>query len=191
MKILSGNLKDKDINISCKYCNANFNLESKDDFYINNWIYKPINKDGICDYNIKIPEYNIKCPVCDNIIYIGIDPLDCGKDFNKGMIRGAYANIIFNRKDWEERYKIKVKTMGKSKEYLFDENVDKKDIKEIAHKTADKIIQEIFSKDRSGEMLYYFVKRLQAISKLCAYRGKKEYSFYVLTEDKYKELQDK
>ena len=47
---------------------------SKDDFCINNWIYKPINRDGVCDYNIKIPEYSIKCPVCGyetNIAQIG------------------------------------------------------------------------------------------------------------------------
>ena len=38
MKILSGNLRDKDINFNCNRCNANFNLESRDDFYIRNWV---------------------------------------------------------------------------------------------------------------------------------------------------------
>lgn len=112
MKILFGNLKDKNINISCKYCNANFNLESKDDFYIN-WVYKPINRYGTCDYNIKIPEYSIKCPVCGYETYVGIDPIDCGEDFNRGMIRGAYADVIFNRKDWKERYKTEVKKIDR------------------------------------------------------------------------------
>ena len=110
MKILSGNLKDKDINFNCKRCNANFNLESRDDFYIGNWIYKPINRHGICDYNIKIPEYSIKCPVCRYEIYIGIDPMDCGEDFNKSTIRNIYGDIIFNRDDWKERYKTGIRT---------------------------------------------------------------------------------
>ena len=109
MKILSGNLKDKDINFNCTRCNANFNLESKDDFHINDWKYKPINRDGICDYNIKIPEYSIKCPVCGYETYIGLDPRDCGEDFNKVFIQGVYADIIFNRKDWVEKYKTEVK----------------------------------------------------------------------------------
>lgn len=109
MKILFGNLNDKDINFNCKCCNASFNLESKDDFYIGNWTYKPISRYGAYDFNIKIPEYSIKCPVCGFVTYIGTDPMDCGEDFNVGMLRGVYANIIFNRKDWKERYKTEVK----------------------------------------------------------------------------------
>ena len=109
MKILSGNLKDKDINFNCGRCNANFNLESRDDFYIRNWVYKPINGDGIHDFNIKIPDYYIKCPVCGYDTHIGLDPRDCGEDFNKVLIRNVYADIIFNRKDWAERYKTEVK----------------------------------------------------------------------------------
>lgn len=109
MKILSGNLKDKDINFNCKCCNANFNLESKDDFYINNWVYKPISRDGICDYNIKVPNYSIKCPICGYETHIGLDYRDCGEDFNKVFIQSVYADIIFNRNDWEERYKTEVK----------------------------------------------------------------------------------
>ena len=114
MKILSGNLKDKDINFNCGRCNTNFNLESKDDFYIGNWVYKPIDRDGRYDRNIKIPQYSIKCPVCDYETYIGTDPMDCGEDFNKVMMRGIYADIIFNRKDWVERYKTAVKHLKDS-----------------------------------------------------------------------------
>ena len=116
MKILSGNLKDKDINFNCKCCNANFILESKDDFCIR-WKYKPIHRDGIYDSNIKIPEYSIKCPVCGHEIYIGLDPMDCEEDFNKVFIRNLYADIIFNRKDWKERYKTEVKVMNIITEY--------------------------------------------------------------------------
>ena len=109
MKILSGNLRDKDINFNCGRCNANFNLESRDDFYIRNWVYKPIDRDGVYDFNIKIPDYYIKCPVCEYETHIGLDPRDCGEDFNGTLIRNVYADIIFNRNDWEEKYKTEIK----------------------------------------------------------------------------------
>lgn len=115
MKILSMNLNGEDINFSCPHCCASFDLESKDDFYINKWIFKPINRFGVCDYNIQIPEYNIKCPVCGYETYIGLDPRDCGEDFNKALLQGIYAEIIFNRKDWEERYKTKVKIKSRKR----------------------------------------------------------------------------
>lgn len=114
MKILSGNLKDKNINFNCKRCNANFELESRDDFYINNWIYKPVNRYAVSDYNIKIPVYSIKCPVCGYSTYIGVDPADCGDDYNEALLRNCYAEIIFNRDDWKERFKtdVKIRTLG-------------------------------------------------------------------------------
>lgn len=108
MKILSGNLNDKDINFNCKCCYANFILESSDDFYIDNWVAMPIGR-GRYNFKIKIPEYKVKCPVCGYVTYIGLDPMDCSEDFNKVIIQSAYADIIFNRKDWEERYKTEVK----------------------------------------------------------------------------------
>lgn len=98
-----------DIKLNCKCCNTHFVLESKDDFYINRWVYKPIDRHGVCDYNIKIPEYSIICPMCGDKIYVGLDPRDCGEDFNKAMMQNVYADIIFNREDWEERYKTEVK----------------------------------------------------------------------------------
>lgn len=98
-----------DIRLNCKCCNTTFILESKDDFYIRNWVYKPITRYGLCDYNIKIPEYSVKCPMCGYETYIGLDPMDCGEDFNKALTQNVYADIIFNRKDWEEKYKTKVK----------------------------------------------------------------------------------
>ena len=108
MKILSGDLSGKDINFSCRCCNASFNLESKDDFYIK-WMYKPINRYGYQDRNIKIPVYSVICPVCGYKEYIGEDPRDCGDDYNETLIRNVYANIIFNRDDWGNRYKIDIK----------------------------------------------------------------------------------
>lgn len=110
MKILSGNLRDKDINFVCTSCNANFILESKEDFCIR-WIHKPIDRYGLHDHNIKIPEYLVKCPVCGYETYIGLDPRDCGENFNTAFLRNLYADIIFNRKDWKERYKTEVKVI--------------------------------------------------------------------------------
>ena len=104
-------LNGADINFACKCCNSSFNLESKDDFCIDNYVYKPIDGEGRCDWNIKIPQYSIECPVCGYKTYIGTDPMDCGEDFNKVMMRGVYANIIFNRNDWKERYKTEVKNL--------------------------------------------------------------------------------
>ena len=108
MKILSGDLNGKDINCCCRCCNASFSLESREDFCVS-WKYKPIGSRGQCDCSIKIPDYSIKCPVCGCEIFVGVDPLDCGEDYNKVLMRNVYAGIIFNRKDWVERYKTEVK----------------------------------------------------------------------------------
>lgn len=111
MKILSMDLNGKDINFGCRCCNASFNLESREDFFIH-WVYKPIDREGRIDRNIKIPEYSIKCPVCGYETYIGVDPTDCGEDYNEVIMLGVYAGIIFNREDWLERYKTEVRIIG-------------------------------------------------------------------------------
>ena len=107
MKILSGDLNSKDVNCCCRCCNASFSLESREDFDVC-WKYKPINVFQY-DRNTMIPEYSIICPVCGCGIYVGLDPLDCDEDYNKALMRGMYADIIFNRKDWVERYKTEIK----------------------------------------------------------------------------------
>lgn len=62
------------------------------------------------------------------------------------------------------------------------------DMRSMAHRVASEVIRKIDSKDRSGKLLYYFVKQLQVLSKLLGYKGEKEYRFYVLTEDEYGDL---
>lgn len=104
MKVLSGNLKDKDINFTCACCHAVSVLESTEDFYIS-WVSKPVNNQERDDL-IKIPQYSVKCPVCGYINYIGLDPRDCGEDFGAVNRQGLLADIIFNREDWESRYKV-------------------------------------------------------------------------------------
>lgn len=104
MKIISGNLKAKNIQINCRCCNACYELENQDDFEIRQYVYAPVTRDSwSCE---KIPEYEIKCPVCGYTEYIGLDPLDCGDDFNEVYNRGALAEIIFSRPDWVTKYKI-------------------------------------------------------------------------------------
>ena len=75
-------------------------------------------------------------------------------------------------KDWETEYSIKCED----------------DIKRMAHRVASNVICKITSKDRSGKLLYYFAKHLQALSKLLGYKGEKEYGFYVVTENEYRRL---
>ena len=76
-----------------------------------------------------------------------------------------------------------------NEEYLFGEDWQKEeDVRKIAHRAASEVICKITAKDRSGKLLYYFSKHLQALSKLLGYKGDKEYRFYVITEDEYREL---
>lgn len=76
-----------------------------------------------------------------------------------------------------------------NEEYLFGKDWQvEQDIGRIAHRAASEIIWKITSKDRSGKLLYRFVKQLQALSKLFSFKGEKEYRFYVVTEDEYREL---
>ena len=74
--------------------------------------------------------------------------------------------------DWETEYNIK----------------DEQGVLRMAHRAASNVICKITSKDRSGKLLYYFAKHLQALSKLLGYKGEKEYRFYVVTEDEYRKL---
>jgi hypothetical protein len=113
MKILAGNLKGENINFQCKCCNAVFDLETKEDFYISNWVFKPIDRYGKCDFTIKIPEYSIRCPVCGYIGYVGYDPMDLGEEFKNYFFQSACTNIIFTRMDWKTRYKTNIQVKRK------------------------------------------------------------------------------
>ena len=76
-----------------------------------------------------------------------------------------------------------------NEEFLFGKDWQMNyDMRSMAHRAATEVIGRITSKDRSGKLLYYFVKQLQALSKLLGYKGEKEYGFYVITEDEYRKL---
>lgn len=76
-----------------------------------------------------------------------------------------------------------------SKEYLFGKDWQKeKDIHRMAHRAASEIMTKIYQEDRSGKLLYLFCKNLSKISKLLGFKSEKEYSFYIITEDKYRKL---
>ena len=53
-------------------------------------------------------------------------------------------------KDWQKEYDIKCED----------------DVRRMAHRVASEVICKIDSKDRSGKLLYYFVKQLQVLSKV-------------------------
>ena len=80
-------------------------------------------------------------------------------------------------------------------EYLFGKDWQKKynkecepDIRMMANRAANEVICKITSKDRSGELLYYFVKHLQNLSRLTGFKSFDEYRFFVIKEDEYKKL---
>lgn len=77
-----------------------------------------------------------------------------------------------------------------NEEYLFgkDWQLSEQDFRTMAHRAAMEVICKIASKDRSGKLLYDFVKHLAAVSKLAGFKGEEEYRFYVITEDEYRKL---
>lgn len=79
-----------------------------------------------------------------------------------------------------------------NEEYLFGKDWQaEQDVRKMAHRAASEVICKITPKDRSGKLLYYFVKHLQALSRLLGFKAEKEYRFYVLTEDEYGRLINK
>lgn len=101
IKIISGNLKDKNIQMCCKCCNCVYELETRDDFKIN-WVYKPIG--DRYDHDTMIPEYLIVCPNCGYEAYVGLDKNDYEAT---NILSNCFNSIIMSRPDWENRYKIK------------------------------------------------------------------------------------
>lgn len=82
-----------------------------------------------------------------------------------------------------------------NEEYLFGEDWQteydiecEQDIIKMSSKAAHKIIIKICQIDRSGKILYHFVKSLQKLSRLTGFKGSDEYRFYVIKEDEYKRL---
>lgn len=101
IKIISGNLKDKNIQINCECCHCTYEIESRDDFEIH-WILKPHYE--FFDYNIEIPEYSVLCPICGNRLFIGLDEADYE---GVNIIHNCFNEVIMSRPDWKSRYKVK------------------------------------------------------------------------------------
>lgn len=83
----------------------------------------------------------------------------------------------------------------KDKEYLFGKDWQKeydikceRDVFKMGRRMAQEIITKICQEDRSGSLLFYFVKHLQILSKLQGFKGSDEYNFLVIKEDEYREL---
>ena len=103
IKIIAGDLKEKNIQMRCECCNCVYELETRNDFKIH-WVYKPVKE--WCDYKTMIPEYSIVCPNCGYEVYIGLDENDC-EDAN--ISQNCFNRIIMDRPDWKSRYKTEVR----------------------------------------------------------------------------------
>lgn len=99
-------------------------------------------------------------------------------------IEDMSKKIVRQEKELQEKDKY-----IENEEFLFGKDWQMNyDMRSMAHRAATEVIGRITSKDRSGKLLYYFVKQLQSLSKLLGYKGEKEYGFYVITEDEYRKL---
>ena len=117
---------------------------------------------------------------------------DCN-EFDSCLMDLLAADAIEDMSKRIERQEKELQEKDKyieNEEYLFgkDWQLLEQDIRTMAHRAASEVICKITSKDRSGKLLYHFVKQLQALSKLWGYKGEKEYEFYVVTEDEYRNL---
>lgn len=101
MKIISGNLKDKNIQINCECCHCTYEIESREDFDIY-WVCRP-KADGWFDLDVEIPQYSVNCPVCGHNLFIGLDDEDY-EDIK--IIHNCFNEIIMSRPDWKSRYKV-------------------------------------------------------------------------------------
>lgn len=101
IKIISGNLKKKNIQINCECCHCTYEIESREDFRIR-WVFKPVGE--WYDTSIEIPEYSVVCPVCGRDIFIGLDEEDYE---GVRILRNCFNEIIMSRPDWKSRYKVK------------------------------------------------------------------------------------
>ena len=100
IKIISGNLREKNIQVNCQCCNCTYEIESKDDFTIH-WILKPVGEGY--DTSVEIPEYSVVCPQCGRDIYIGLDEEDYE---GVNIMRNCLNEVIMSRPDWKSRYKV-------------------------------------------------------------------------------------
>lgn len=91
---------DKNIVFYCCNCKKRFEVKSRKDLFVE-YKYRPF------DHTVMIPLYGVKCPQCENIRYLGFDPKDLLEGFED--CNWDPCMDVFNREDWEERFKMPVK----------------------------------------------------------------------------------
>ena len=97
MKIIHGGLLNKQgITYKC-YCGCLFTIEDKRDWSAT--IVSHVTPDN------KYVEYRCHCPECGYEVYFGVDH----NEFNRNEKEFMGSNSpIFDREDWEERYKLNI-----------------------------------------------------------------------------------
>ena len=97
MKIIHGGfLNRRGIVIQCKFCKCVYMIENKKDWEIS-IVQSPSLK--------KYIDYQCSCPECGDTVYFGIDQNEYNKNEDGSM---ASFHPIFDRDDWEERYKLSI-----------------------------------------------------------------------------------
>lgn len=99
MKIKSDGYFGKNIAFTCKRCNCVYEVESREDWEINQ-ISIP------AEYGFrKIPEYNVICPKCNYKKYLGYQTTDAP------FMVSDIIDLLSEREDWEERFRVKLEDL--------------------------------------------------------------------------------
>lgn len=94
MKVKSEGYFGKNIAFTCERCNCVYEVESREDWEINQTLI-------LTEYGFKkIPEYNVICPKCKRKKYLGFDPSDAP------YMASYIADLLSEREDWGERFRV-------------------------------------------------------------------------------------
>lgn len=117
-----------------------------------------------------------------------------------GVIEGAICVSEKNTRDTLKNAVNKIKTAIENEDEQEQDLYDR--ISEVCESTEDKekrisrlaceVMREIYKNDRTGKLLYHFVKYLRKYSLMYAYRGSldSKYKFVIMTEDEYNKMKD-
>ena len=112
---------------------------------------------------------------------------------NQGDIVTSMIRAVCDKCGWETKSHYNVEECAKewNRTNIYEEdNVEDFDCRKEARHLASKVMTEIHKRDKTGELLYSFVRYLRGTSRLYAYRGnlKDEYDFEIVPADEYKKL---
>lgn len=115
------------------------------------------------------------------------------KIYSGDSVVKSRVRAVCNRCGWETKSHDNVGECAKewnSTVIYTEDSVDNLDCRKEAQHLASKVMTEIHKRDKTGELLYSFVRQLKFISKMYAYRGslKDEYDFEIVLADEYKKL---